>query len=135
MPEYMTRMTIELVDKREKTVDLDRLTAEQIVEGELFKRDAVCSVLVDPPVVTEGEAPPGGYTFAEIDELMPEFVNAVFTWIMCDCPAPKEEKGEEVLGVEDLVKFSDDAGGGTGAQSGDKGEGVGAAAVGVDATD
>ncbi len=136
MPEYLTRMVIEFVDRVEKkTVTPDDLSAEQVVEGEQFKRRAVCAVLIEPRVVESGDVPPGGYLFADLDETAPEFVSAVFQWIMRDCPAPKEEKGEEVLGVEDLEKFPEGGERGTGAQLGGESESVGATAAYADAAD
>jgi hypothetical protein len=135
MPEYLTQMVIEQADNREPTVTPDTLTAEQVVEGLNFKRFAVCSVLAEPRVVASGRVPKGGYLYADLDESAPRFVSAVFAWVMTDCPMPKEEKGVEVLGVEDLARFPDGDGRGAGAQSGNKGEGVGAAAVGVNAAD
>jgi hypothetical protein len=135
MPEYLTRMTVEQADAREPTVTPDALTAQQMVEGLEFRRVAVCAVLVEPSVVASGEAPEGGYLYADLDESAPDFTSAVFGWIMRDCPLPVEEKGAEVLGVEDLENFPEGARRGERAQPGDNGASVGAEAVGASAAD
>ncbi|MDQ3744183.1 MAG: hypothetical protein M3444_07365 [Acidobacteriota bacterium] len=137
MPEYLTQIIILRNQKRSEEADrvADEMTAEQVIRGEEFMRHVVCVTMVEPRVVEASPVPEGGYLFADLLDSAPEFVQAVYEWVMRDCPVPEEEKGEEVLGVEDLEKFSDGAGGGAGAQPGDQGEGGGAAAARVDAAD
>jgi hypothetical protein len=134
MPDYLTRKVVERLDRTEQTEGL-QVTAEQIVVGEDFRRAAVCRVLVSPRVVSLGEVPAGGYLYADLLDDAPAFISAVFLWIMSDCPLPAEEKGEGVLGVEDLANFPDSAAGQRGAKSGAKGARRGKAAVRADAPD
>lgn len=133
MPEYLTTILIERLDGKESTIEPDKLTAAQTVKGENFKRDAVCAVLVEPPVVAEGKPPEGGYLYADLLEAAPAFVSAVFRWIMRDCPRPIQEKGDESLSVDALENFPTGDEQRTGAQSGDKGASGGGAAVGASA--
>jgi hypothetical protein len=116
MPEHLTLKIIAANDGGAEPPP--EPTAAQIIEGETFYRRAVCAVLVEPRVVESEPVPEGGYLFAELEETAPKFVRAVYAWIMADCPAPKEQKGEEVLGVEDLERFPDGAGRGAGAGAG-----------------
>jgi hypothetical protein len=132
MPEHLTNRLIRMVDKPrddDEQGEQDEQTAAQTVENENFMRVAVCAVMVEPRVVESGPVPEGGYLYADLLRNAKKFVSAVFAWVMRDCPAPKEQKGEEVLGVEDLENFPDGAGRGAGAKSGDKGEGGGEGAV------
>ncbi len=135
MPEYLTQRVIALVDRLPNADDDEQRSATHLVEIESFRREAVCSVLVEPRVVVSGDVPPGGYLYADLVRIAPAFIAAVYTWIMHDCPMPAGEKGEGVLGVEDLANFS--GGGGrvkrSGARSGGKGKR--AKAVGASAAD
>lgn len=123
MPEHLTRRLLAVTDKADAAQPAIEPTAAEIVEGEVFMRKAVCAVIVEPAVVEAAPVPPGGYLYADLLESAPAFISAVFQWIMRDCPMPKEEKGEEVLGVEDLEKFPDGEGRSTRAKSGHKGKG------------
>jgi hypothetical protein len=136
MPEYLTRLVIASIDRREEATATERqASAAEIVEGEVFMREAVCAVMVEPRVVASEPAPAGGYLYAELEENAPEFVQAVYQWVMQDCPAPEEEKGEGVLGVEDLARFPEVEAGVGGAEPRREGEVVGETAARTDAAD
>lgn len=133
MPEHLTLKIIAAND--EGAPPPPPATVAQVVEGETFYRRSVCAVLAEPRVVESEPVPEGGYLFADLEEWAPKFPRAVYAWIMNDCPRPKEEKGEGVLSVEDLEHFPSGAGGESGVDAGDKGEGRRKAAVGTSAPD
>jgi hypothetical protein len=133
MPEHLTRRLLGVLAASGQGTSAE-LSASEIVEGEVFMRKAVCAVLVEPQVVESGLVPEGGYLYADLLETAPAFVSAVFQWIMRDCPMPAEEKGEGVLGVEDLERFPDGAERQPSVDAGDKREGGGTKAVGAAST-
>jgi hypothetical protein len=129
VPDYLTQQLIELIDDGSSAVEAGELSAKQKVEGENFKREAVCAVMVEPVIVEHGTPPEGGYLYADFVKDAPEFIEAVFGWIQRNCPMPASEKGEEVLGVEDLEKFPESGKGESSAPAGDKGKSSGPRAV------
>lgn len=130
LPEHLTRQVIARSSENGGgSSPAPPSSAEELVKGEVFMRKAFCAVMAEPRVVEVEPVPEGGYLFADLEVKAPKFVKAVMDWINRDCPLPAEERGEGVLGVEDLENFPEGAGGQSGAHAGDSGEGVGAAAV------
>jgi hypothetical protein len=137
MPEYLTRLIVERINRGAEGARemVEQASPEQMIQGEEFMRHAVCSVLIEPRVAPLGSRPEGGYLYGDLVENAPEFVEAVYAWIMADCPLPEEEREEGVLSVADAEKFPDGEGRGTGATPGGESEVVGEAAARADAAD
>jgi hypothetical protein len=135
MPEHLTSQIIRPSDAEDvqATATTAAHSAAEAVASENFMRYAVCSVLVEPEVVEAEPVPAGGYLYADLFITAPAFCRAVYQWVLNDCPMPAKEKGEGVLGVEDLETFPEGAEGGQRADAGAKGEGGGAATVGTNA--
>ena len=107
MPEYLTLIT--LAEPGEKQAQKRELSADEIREGEAFKRTVVCRVVVSPRIIAEGVPKAGEYLYADLFETAPEFISGVFRWVMRGCPLPKKEgesEGEQ-LDAEALANFSD----------------------------
>lgn len=143
MPEHLVNRLIALSEAEEQgaKVEPPERSAAEIIEGEVFVRRAVCAVLVSPQVVESEPVPEGGYLYVELDKTAPEFVRAVYDWIIADCPLPPPAEGKEgqgsgaeSLSVGDLEKFPDGEGRQPGADAGAQGEDGGAAPVGANAT-
>lgn len=134
MPEHLTQQVIANSSaSTAASAAAPASTPEELVAGEVFMRKAFCAVMAEPQVVESEPVPEGGYLFADLEEKAPKFVAAVMNWIKRDCPMPTEEKGEGVLGVEDLERFLGGAGRESGVDARDTGEGIGAPAVGTTA--
>lgn len=128
MPEHLTRQVVANSETGARGMSVPS-SPEELIAGEVFMRKAFCAVMASPQVVEAEPVPEGGYLFFELEKSAPKFVAAVMEWIKRDCPLPAEEKGEGVLGVEDLESFPEGAGGQSGAHAGATGESSGAATV------
>jgi hypothetical protein len=93
-------------------------TKDEVIEGEAFRRTAVCRVLAEPRIIAEGQPGEGEYLYADLLETAPAFISAVFRWILAGCPKPKGEEAEG-LSADDLERFPEGAGEGAGARGGD----------------
>lgn len=142
MPEHLVSRIIALSEAEEQGAaapPLPERSATEIIEGEVFVRRAVCAVLASPRVVESEPVPEGGYLYADLEETAPEFVRAVYDWILSDCPLPESEREKggqgEALSVGDLERFPDGAGRQSSADVGAQGKDGGETPVGADAPD
>lgn len=133
MPEHLTTQIIRLSDGEggQVTETTNSRSAAESVASEHFMRFAVCRVLTEPVVVEVEPVPAGGYLYADLFITAPAFCRAVYQWILNDCPLPAEEKGEGVLGVEDLERFPSVEAGVQRVDAGNTGAGGGPPSVGV----
>lgn len=108
MPDYLARITFHDGDAR-AAVDgaLAAVSTDDVLAGAKFQRLIVCRALDEPRVVDapEGEAPEGAFTFMELSERRPAFIDAVFFWILNGCPVRKEGEEGKGLDAEALETF------------------------------
>jgi hypothetical protein len=109
MPSYLTRIVLASGDPAVIEREFATIKPEAVVEGREFQRAAVCRALVEPGVVdvTPGDEPEGTFSYRELAERRPAFVDAVFFWILRGCPVPAKGGEEEGLTADDLAEFPD----------------------------
>jgi hypothetical protein len=95
MPDYLTKAALyaQKGDQGGTLRALDSAQIEELVAGQKFQRMLVCKVLEEPRVVDvpPGEAPEGSFSYTELAERRPAFVDGVKFWILIGCPRPVKE--------------------------------------------
>jgi hypothetical protein len=107
MPGYLARIAMHEGKKEVVDRELAAVSPEDVLAGQAFQRTAVCKVLAEPHVVDVpmGEEPEGSFSFMELAERRPAFVDAVFFWILLGCPPMKKEGEGQGLDAEALENF------------------------------
>lgn len=109
MPDYLTRAALyaQKGDQAGTLRALDSAQIEEVVEGQKFQRMLVCKALEEPRVVDvlPGQAPEGCFSYTELAERRPAFVDGVKFWILVGCPRPVKEGEGEGLTATALQNF------------------------------
>jgi hypothetical protein len=82
------------------------VTPEEVIKGQAFQRHAICYAFVEPRIVDvpPGEEPEGAFSYMELAERRPAFIDAVMLWFLAACPVPKGGEGDG-LSAEALSNF------------------------------
>lgn len=109
MPSYLTNIALADLDAAVVERETAGITTEQFIEAQRFQRLAVCRALAEPRVVDapQGEEPEGTFSYMELAERRPKFVDSVFVWILKGCYVPVKGGEEEGLQADDLAEFPD----------------------------
>lgn len=114
IPSHFARMSLFLQQRNveEATRALESVHPDELIKGEEFKRAAVCRVMVEPRVVDvpPGQQPEGAFSYMELAERRPAFVDGLLFWLMVGCPVPVKGGEGEGLDAEALGNFSEDKG-------------------------
>jgi hypothetical protein len=109
MPAHLASTTLYLQARDEAGVNraLENVSPEEMLKGQQFQRVALCRALVEPKVVDvpPGEEPEGAFSFMELAERRPGFVDGVFFWLLAGCPVPVKGGEGDGLDAEALGNF------------------------------
>lgn len=112
MPAHLASTVLYLQAGNQEGVDrsLENVPPDELIKGQKFQRVALCRALVEPRVVDvpPGEEPEGAFSFMELAERRPSFVDAVFFWLLAGCPVPAKGGEGEGLDAEALGNFPED---------------------------
>ena len=137
MPDYLTR--IALADDPAQTVaaEFARLDGESYLKSRDFQRTLICDRLVEPRVVDVplGQEPEGAFSYMELAERRPKFVDSILSWFLMGCPVPAKGGEGEGMDAEALANFPKKPGRRKRAGTGSRRKGERKASVGTDAAD
>lgn len=107
MPAYLARIAMQPRNPEAVDKELAAVSAEDVLAGQAFQRAAVCRVLAAPRAVDvpQGQEPEGAFSYMELAERWPAFVDAVFFWVLLGCPLPRKEGEDEGLDAGALETF------------------------------
>ncbi len=119
VPQALTAQMIRIHRGEQADVQEDDLATDEIIAAQAFVRDAITFCVVEPRIVTHTRPlAKGEVRYAEVFDPRPQLIDALMQWIYANCPGvPVATEGGETS-VEALSRFSPDAEGGAGAQSG-----------------
>jgi hypothetical protein len=109
IPTYLASAALSLQARDQKGADkaLSAVSSEDMIEGQRFQRFVVCKVMHEPRVadVPPGQEPEGSFSYMELAERRPAFVDAVMLWVLLGCPVSRKEGEGEGLDAEALKRF------------------------------
>jgi hypothetical protein len=110
MPDFLAHVAFNLGNSEAIQSAVEAVSTDDVIAAHRFQRTVVSRVLVEPRVSDGAATPPVAdvLDYMELSERAPEFVDAVFSWVLRGCPVPV--KGGEGISGETLETFSKNKG-------------------------
>jgi hypothetical protein len=108
LPDFLAHVAFNLGNAEAIQSAVESVSTDDVIAGHRFQHTVVSRVLVEPRVSDGAANLPDALDYMELSERAPEFVDAVFSWVLRGCPVPV--KGGEGISGETLETFSKNKG-------------------------
>ena len=109
IPSHLARVALFLQQRNveEANKALMDVHPDEFLKGEEFRRKAICRTMIEPRVVDvpPGQEPEGAFSYMELAERRPAFVDALLYWLLAACPIPAKGGEGEGMDAEALGNF------------------------------